>query len=234
MKKSNKIKMFLAFLAAGLLSSCATAYNDNQIRDRVFQLTGNDRACTGEQIKAPSGQSYILTAGHCRPLEKDGQILATAEDGRSALRRVIAEDEKSDLLLLEGMPGVEGFSIAQSISRFEGVRAFTHGHKFPTYKTEGLLIGIERVKIGLFPVTSEEEAAKCKAKAKQSLVDALFFQICIMDIEETASTVAVVPGSSGGPVLNAHSEVVGVVSAGGEGFSYLVKLSDIGAFIRGY
>lgn len=208
-------------------------------KSRVIQLTGNGGLCSGEQVTAPSGLTYILTAGHCRGLENSsGEITATTEDGRKLPRRVIAEDDASDLLLLEGIPAMTGLTIAASKDVNEHVRTFTHGGGKKTYMTEGYLIGDERVEAPIFQIQKPEDELKCRmAKHKIEDVDVFFgimMKLCILSVDETAATAWVAPGSSGGMVINDSNELVGVVSASGGPFAFYVKLSDVQRFIANY
>lgn len=236
MKLSKKLIVGALLAAALVCCHQSKGRTENNIKDRVVRILGDAGMCSGEQVRAPSSENYILTAAHCKILEKDGQMLIVKESGDRLWRRVIAEDPKSDLLLVEGLPGVDGLDIARSMYR-EHIRTFTHGANHDTYETEGYIIAIEPVQIPAFAIFSIEEASKCKApKYKIEHLNDFFgsMDLCVIEVDETAMTAMIVPGSSGGAVVNDHGDIVGVVSAGNGNFGFLVTLKDIKAFLRAY
>ena len=243
--KSNKTvkhyklaKLTAALLIAGCLWASCKGRSESWLRHRSVKLTSGRGGCSGEQVRSPHGEDYILTAGHCKVLEVDGSINVTDEDGTKITRRVIAEDPNSDLLLLEGLPGVRGIDIADSSYAKEHVRTFTHGSLMDTYKTEGELVQNKQVDVIVGMITNSEEAAACVSKPKNIIYQMPppfdFFTACIMSTMETVSTAPIVPGSSGGMVVDDSGKLVGVASASDEHFYYFVRLQDIKAFLSGY
>lgn len=235
---SNRLKRTIAAALIGVgLSTVVTSCSpsDNSIRSHVVKLVSAKGSCSGEQIKAPSGMLYILTAAHCKVLAVDGSIKVITEDGRELPRRVIEEDLQSDLLILEGVPNLPGFDIAKRVSAKDHVRTFTHGYGMDTYKTEGVIIQNMRVQIPISAIGSTEDEEKCEEQPKQKAVNAGFFgKVCAMDVIETATTAMILAGSSGGPVVNDQGDLVGVVSAGDGQIGMLVTLKDILRFTASY
>ena len=189
--------------------------------------------CSGEQVQAPSGTTYILTAGHCNILIEDGQVNVETEDRKQLKRRVIAEDPASDLMLIEGLPGVAGFPIAEYNRAGDWVKTITHGNNFNTYQTEGTIIQDLLIEVPFFYIEKEEDLKRCSGE-KFRVEEFLFGSVCVFKAYETISTALVVPGSSGGAVLNGDNELVGVVSCGFGPFSGFVTLSDIRKFLKNY
>jgi S1-C subfamily serine protease len=213
--------LILAFLSFG-------GPSDAEIRDRVVKIVGPMGQCSGEQIQAPSGKTYILTAGHCRDIAINGSMEVITEDGVHFLRHVIKEDPNADLLLLEGLPNRSGITIAKSNHRFQYVRTFTHGRGLDTYTTTGILIQDKSAPVG----SSIDDPSQCPTEMpKYTLIAGIFGSMCVMNIEWTWTTAFVAPGSSGGLVVNSEGEMVGLVSAGGEGFGLLTRLEDIQRFL---
>lgn len=234
----KKIKILCAaIILAIILHSCAIK-SESHIRERSVKISGKHGQCSGEQVRAPSGVDYILTAGHCKDIQVDGMMTVTDEDGNHLQRRVIGEDPSSDLLLIEGLPGLRGLDIAKSAHYSEHVRTFTHGKGMNTYKTEGELIEIRKVEILKGIITTPEEAASCSFMPKYKVIHAPapfdMIEACVMSIDEMASTAKVVPGSSGGMVVNDAGDLVGVVSATDDNFNYFITLSDIQRFMAPY
>jgi len=229
--KENKIKTLAILVITVLLLNIKT---DKWIQNRTVQLTNGRGSCSGEQITAPSGHTYILTAAHCLELKDEhDSMLVTLEDGKQLRRKVIAEDPKSDLLLLEGVPNLSGLKIASSIKRQEHVNTFTHGFAFKTYKTEGQIIDQRMSTVQVNPILCESNMPKYKSIKVPSFFG-IEMEICAMATIDSVTTAMIVPGSSGGMVVNDSGELVGVVSAGDGVFGYLVTLEDIREFIKGY
>lgn len=236
-----KIKRFIATtlsivaLATALVKGYLPYKTEAYIKNRVVRIASATNSCSGEQVRGASGEDYILTAAHCFGITQDPTFYVTTEDGRVLKRKVIAEDIKSDLLLLEGVPGLRGLDTANYYYRNMPVRSFTHGDRLDTYKTEGVLIQHRDIMVLIGMVETEEQATRCQSKpGVYEILDLGFFIGCIAHYNETATTALIVPGSSGGPVVNDMGSLVGVVSAGGDNFGYLVNLDDIQRFLSAY
>jgi len=213
---------------------------DSYFYNRTVKLLGNGHQCSGEQVAAPSGVDYILTAGHCRALvDESGQVTVIREDGVSLMRKMIIEDPTSDLLLFEGLPGVSGLEVANRVRPHDHVRTFTHGKGFNTYRTDGVIIQDKQVRIALRAIEGDQDEAACSSMPKLKVEEVPGFfgppqKVCIMDVEETFTTAFIAPGSSGGMVINDEGKLVGVVSCGDGQYGGLVELSDIRSFLKAY
>jgi hypothetical protein len=235
LKKSISLKRISINTLTSLLILMSAAHmakhkSDQYIFNRVIQLQSMMGTCSGEQVRAPSGHDYILTAAHCRPLVEGGKIIAEDKSEHPAI--FIAEDPKSDLMLLAGISGMKGLSIADSAKDREEVRTFTHGAGMKAYKTSGALIESQEVKVLLGLIAGDEDMLKCTSMPKYEVFYIYgIIPACILSVQETVSTAVTVPGSSGGAVVDANGDIVGVVSAGDGKFSFFVQLSDIQAFL---
>jgi S1-C subfamily serine protease len=58
--------------------------------------------------------------------------------------------------------------------------------------------------------------------------------MCFLKVVEVATTAKVVPGSSGGMVVDDVGDLIGVVSASNGDFGFLVRLQDIKNFLAKY
>lgn len=235
MKKPRKLlaPIIIAILGISLIvSNISCSPNERAIRARGVKLVSDVGSCSGVQVRAPSGVDYILTAGHCTVLkDSKDQIEAITEGGAHIKRRIIMEDDKSDLLLLEGIPGLEGIHMADRIWATEHVRTFTHGGGLDQYKTEGELIMGQQIQI---PVPEEKE---CKmAKYKMVGMEDIFGaeKICVMDVWEILATARIIPGSSGGMMVDDAGQLAGIVSAGSDSLNAFVSLADIHHFMDRY
>lgn len=236
MKKSIlSCAVVLTLISLGF-SCVMRSKQEERIRSKVVKLSNAHIQCSGIQIKAPSGQSYILTAGHCKDIaDASGSMTVTTEDRKQLKRRILAEDGVSDLLLLEGLPGVVGLDTAAFSTRGEAIRTFTHGHGLDTYETDGVLIADETIKIPMEEISLKE--CEMLPKYKKENVDMFFgirAEICVLEVKEAVTTALIIPGSSGGCVVNSSGNLVGIASATGNGLGYLVTIKDINNFLKGY
>ena len=234
-------KIGVLILAAVAIMASMSAHKerlDSYVKSRVVQIVNERGSCSGEQIRTASGMDYVLTAAHCKILSKEGSYTVISEDGKKMERKEIAEDGYSDLLLLEGMPGMKGLEIAKYSYPGEHVRTQTHGHAFKTYKTEGVLIQDTIMQIPLFEASAPEDYEKCTRMPKYEVIpmDTFFgpMPVCALSVYETVMTAFIAPGSSGGPVVDDDGKLVGVVSATGDNYGFIVPTAAIHKFIDNY
>jgi hypothetical protein len=200
-------------------------------RDRVVLIHSNAGSCTGVKIQAPSGINYILTAGHCRGLVVDGLVDVKFEDGTEHTVRQVSEDLNSDLLLLEAADK-ESVSIADKAAIHDKVHTMTHGRGLSAYRTDGELLEEDMVHIPFFPIANDADVNNCQAP-KFEIIPQIFFLVCAIHGMQTQSTAWIIPGSSGGPLFNANSELIGIASATSpDRISSWVTLKDIKAFLK--
>lgn len=172
MLKAKKIKKLLTSLfmgMAGAIIVCAYAGSHPSLpKNKIVRIIKPGVGmCSGEQVRAPSGQDYILTAGHCRKLaSSDNMFTIRTEDGKSIERKFIVEDPNSDLMLIEGLPGLEGIHIAPSSYAGEHITTLTHGDNLDTYSTKGELIQMQRITVPVTELNSKEDLDKCTSMPK--------------------------------------------------------------------
>lgn len=240
-KKAKKIKR-KGFLKKGLIAIgiALVLYgmrgkSDGYLRARSVMLLSAEGQCSGEQIHTFYGNDYILSAGHRNALIVAGSVEVITESGEHMKRKVIAEDPNSDLLLVEGIPNLRGLDIAKSDYARQHVRTFTHGRGMATYETDGILVEDAKLDIPLREISTAAEESSCKAAKNKIILD--YFsggKVCLLSVEETITTAAIVPGSSGGMVVDDSGNLIGVCSAGNPPFGSLVRLKDIQAFVNKY
>jgi len=232
MKKSPKKRIAMAAIAIAAAMWCFSGRSDSWLRSRVVKISSPMGMCSGEQVRAPSGVDYILTAGHCKGLAPDDIATVTDAEGHTIDRMVIAEDPNQDLLLIQGLPNMHGLDIASGFSFAEHVRTFTHGHDMDTYETEGTVIEKKHLDI---PVG---EASDCPQEPKYRVVDFNTIlgplPVCCLSVDEIATNAGIIPGSSGGMVVNSSGELVGVAAASDGYFGYFISIYDVQKFLSGY
>ncbi len=237
-------------------------YIRSEVGSKVYMIRDSVRSGggTGFAIKAPSGQSYIMTNDHVCDVSKDGlTVLVTGDEG-SMRRRIIAHDENSDLCLIEGMPGVEGLSVATfGPSLGDIVDVVGHPRLLPKHISSGEITGQEDVSILMGPIsvinpeTGKEEQIdprkggilpqQCmmnKNSQEYLELDMMFFTIkvkfCVMTVKDAYTTGIIIhPGNSGSPLVNFWGNVIGVAFAtDGTNWGRIVSIEDVKAFLKNY
>jgi hypothetical protein len=211
------------------------ATRDSSLPSYVVQLLGVEQgSCSGFHINI-DGKVYILSASHCLVLADKGTILVQDDNTEEPIPlKILKEDPLSDTILLEPLPGRSGLSLAKNVYYGETLYTYTHGLGYLTYKTEGVYVQDEVIEVPLFPVTENDVCDTSIPKLKEGIMDMFIFQmkVCFLVENTMVTTAFIVPGSSGGVVTNKYGEVVGLVSAGGQGFGYLVTLSALKSFVN--
>jgi hypothetical protein len=249
MKRSTRrdlIDVLLGGIAILCVSGCIWIVNHvkakpifpvDQAKKSSIKLRGVNGSCSGVQIKAKSGQEYILSAGHCAHVGDGQSVIAETEDGRSLERRIIAEDRFSDLLLIEAIPNYPSLQLATEEHLGDKIDTFTHGNGLATYKTSGELIQYQEILVPIKEISSPEDAKKCLESPKNRIQELEFFglhaEICSLYLRGIVSTAKVVPGSSGGMVVKGD-KLVGIVSATDGNFGFFVSLQDLHRFSDNY
>lgn len=215
---ATMMKVFLLLCVVLLLSGGGVPRPDGA---QVVRLTGIDGgSCSGVQVTAPSGVDYILSAGHCLVLQKDGVILAESPGKAPIPRRVILESDHTDLLLLEGMPGLKGAELGRTPGRNSEIYAITHGAGFDHYSSRGEVVQEKTISVLDYVIESDEQREAC-GKSKKRIVEKaqfLIFEVdgCFLRVRSFVTTLnAIAGGSSGGPAFDATGKLIGIVFAGG-------------------
>lgn len=221
----------MASLMLGALMLPSDKKTEAAVRHNVVKLFGDAGTCSGVRIKYKKN-FYTMTAGHCRPLQTGNSILAEGPDGKTESLTILAESDDSDLLLLSN-PRSEGVDLSDSWEMHEKVFSMTHGGGKPAYRTDGELLKTELISIPLFEIIDGAGLKKCSEFSKLTPEFYSFGGlVCSIRSLVVASTVAVIPGSSGGGVFNASGDLVAIVSGMGGGFSVLVPLENIKSFLK--
>lgn len=238
--KKSVVKVLILALTATICGTYREVIKSDQyIRNRIVKLISEKGQCSGEQVRAPSGKDYILSAGHCKAVLSGDSFTVISEQGVSIQRKLIAEDPNSDLLLIEGLPNLRGLDLADYTSRFEHGRSFTHGKGLDTYSTSGIYIQKKQIEVPVSQIETLEDELDCTKMNKNKVleVDAFYYIIikyCVMSVFEDVTSISIVPGSSGGAIVNDYGNLIGVASASDGFFGYMVPLESIRPFLAGY
>jgi S1-C subfamily serine protease len=228
----KKLFLVLMFVIMYITVSCAhiqkhsMLQSDKYIRDRVLMITGKNVLCSAIEVRAPSGKNYTMSAAHCAAMAINGYVTAINEDGDQKMIKVLEVDDPHDLMLLEPYDE-KSIDVAKSEQRHQRVHTITHGHGMPSYRTDGELLDIVNITLAT-PIDSDEALAKCKNIVINDLELG-----CEKKYNVIMSTAQVLPGSSGGAVLNEEGKLVGIVSCTDGFFAGFIPIDDINNLLKG-
>jgi S1-C subfamily serine protease len=200
-----------------------------EIRDPEGKKGGG----TGFFVKTPAGNNFILTNNHvCRLADAADVLLIDSE----YYAQVVSHSPDHDLCLVSNPLNIEGINIAKN-SR-NGQEVFVVGH--PLLEPLALIKGQISGSINIPILIGYNLPCDGKDEKKVDLSDNLFAALagiesaCIKNFDAQATTLNILPGNSGSPVVNQEGQVVGVAFAGredGPGRGYIVPLSYIQKFL---
>lgn len=234
-----------AVLVIVYLAARAPEIHSSIIREKVGEKTYTIRGGlktgggTGFSIKGKSGITYIVSNAHVCEVSPDGyHVLVSSDNGRHMWRRILEVSDKSDLCIIEGIPGVEGLSLGSEPSIGQIVASVGHPSLMPITLSRGEIIGPEDIRIlkGVILDPNNPEDVKAsrfvhpdfrltpdqcsepKNEIVTEKVDMLFFQLEVklcLDVTRGAylTNILIQPGNSGSPVVDFWGNVIGVVFA---------------------
>lgn len=198
---------------------------------------------TGFHIDAPTGQTYIMTNAHVCGLGKDTKTVFVARDAfdRKIERRIIEVSEKTDLCLVEALPGESGLKLSWSEPTLqETLYIIGHPLLYPLTLSKGRVIEKIQDETVLDHIMDENEPdSSCALPKNQIRTFNGFFgpvKACLIVIPAYVMNAQILPGNSGSPVFNKYGRVVAVVFAGDGrgGFGACVTHEDIVDFLKYY
>jgi len=206
--------------------------SDEYIRNRVVKLFSPQGSCTGVEVLAPSNKNYILSAGHCSELaDSNHTISAKTEKGKIYKTKILQVDAEHDLMLLAPVDD-NSIVVAKSDFIHQHVHTLTHGKGYPTYRTDGELLETKVLRFIVYPIDSAEDLERCVSATNQvpEFNDDKGL-VCVTTLTSMMSTAEILPGSSGGPVLDSWGHLVGIVSNTDGVISGFVPIEDIIIFL---
>lgn len=165
------------------------------VRTRVVQLFGDDGGrCSGFLVKSKKGRIFILTARHCQSHLFNERMIAADSKGSLYSVKVIKVSTVGDVMLLDGF-GKTYLELAENNKQFERVHTIAYHNSRGPYREDGDCICFSDALPLYAPLTMP-----CNTSNKAVLGGTM-----IMSMK-------VIPGASGGPILNYKDQIVGIVS----------------------
>lgn len=198
----------------------------------------NGAGATGFLVSGKSGKKYIMTNNHVCELFKSGPVFGTYRGDEYVL-----DIEKSyplnDLCAIKApYTSGKGFKVAKNYTI--GNSTYTLGHP----QLEPLSLSIGELSETVFITIMKKQNAtpeECSGPTYELIEDTNPFGLalgilnfCVRHLEANTSSMVILPGNSGSPVLDIWGSVVGVVFAANEAGtrSYVVPLSYLQDFLK--
>lgn len=223
----------------------------NHIGSRVYMLRQNVNSGggTGFAVKAPSGRTFILTNDHVCESSKDGTLLATDDKGGSNVMAILERSNITDLCLLTAPINVKGLEIAKD-KPVLGQKLMAVGHPalYPLVVSYGVMVIEQNESVVLNKMSSYLDGTcnlpknKIEYMSKFNMSRDLeypeyekgYFCEAITKLAYQ-TTITILPGNSGSPLLNMYGKVVGVIFANNASHAFwgsAVSLHDIKEFLK--
>lgn len=176
---------------------------------------------SGFVVKAASGRLFIATNAHvCDGVGKT--LIVEMSPGVKYVEESVYSDTSIDLCLVT-LHDQRYKPLPVGTMPKEGEAVYSVGHPF----LNGLTIALGHV-VDFQVVLIPYEDKKCAGG--MIVYDIFFGEMCVREMAAINTNAQANPGNSGGPLLNARGEVVGIVFAGGRSGNYALypeRLRDL-------
>lgn len=203
-----KIKLALVTISVSLAATtCALnvphmykSFIRHKVGSKVVAVTvtefskdrDNTGGGTGFHVKAPSGQTFIVTNRHVCDDSKDGLMWVTV-DGVTTDRKlkILKKSDQADLCLMEPIPGIEGLEIGETPSVGDDVIYVGHPRLQARTYVAGELVGTKLETVIRGQVGREIEEKDCRADKDSYIADTyevyLLFRHLPQDMDDNGS-----------------------------------------------
>lgn len=250
MKKQSKLTSYFQILVLSLFLSALILSTPHLHSDYLLNKVGSNTvfitnpkgaliqgSATGFEVIAPSGKIYTLTNAHVCELGKDQIVLIQEKRHSDRLipRHIIEVYSENDLCLIEGLPGYEGLSLADSVDIGDLNYAIGYPLGQAMNLSSGFIKNFEKVEIALPEVTTDN-CVEPGMRIKE--LNTLFgpVPVCMIQRRSIHTNIPIYPGNSGSPMVNAFGHVTGVIFASNNQttWGFAVPLDDVVDFLKAY
>lgn len=205
---------------------------------------------TGFYIKTLNNNTYILTNKHVcvNAADETGNVFVIGDRTLPIQRRVLKTDEDNDLCLVDS-PSYSSHTVPIADDAYDGQSVITIGYPDMMKLTisRGVLIGHKTVPIILGKIGDSGTPLECLASPSKASISIIDFpdpsspgskiQVCVKSEITTATTLSILPGASGSPVLDSNLRLVGVVYSYDPkvtSWGYILSIDIVKKFISAY
>lgn len=234
--KVGFINLIILF-ALSYLSQLHSFYLRDYKGSAVIKLTNleGNAGGTGFGISY-KGKDFIMTNDHvCRidDMFKTGMYI-NMPDGSKKRARIVKRFKSHDLCLIKHEPGISTLSVGKAPMLGEKLHVVGYPALQPKTLTEGEFVGHSTIQVVIEEAFTRELLKECNLR-KDQVVNYYGSVMCLRSYYTALTTVPILGGSSGSPVLNNVGNVVAVVFAGSSAqnnwaklvpFKYVVEFLD--------
>lgn len=221
---------FLIFMFAMKAPQIHSNWIRNKVGSQVVMIVNEAHTGggTGFAVQTPHGQTLTLTNSHICAMGDN--IYAKLREDRYFPLHKLEVSQKTDLCLLEGVPGLSGIKVADDVYIGQELGLVGHPELMPLTLSKGELIGYDNRQVVM-------DFQGCKEENEQyKTVITIFGPLCVRTVYSGLTTIVALPGNSGSPTVDFMGHLVGVLFAGGGEASWglIIPLKDVKEFLRDY
>jgi S1-C subfamily serine protease len=214
------------------------------VGDRVVKVMGPRGGGSGFAVQAPSGRTYILTNAHvCLVSDKRDNIRVVRKGAKDyVVKKVLHRMKDHDLCLIDGLKGMTGLKVADTLEIGEVVALIGHPRLRPLTFSRGEYIGATKVRL-TFGMNLPERLCIGKTILAKDVKNPWYKfmltamgakSLCVAELKANMLNAISYKGNSGSPVVNFFGNLTGVLFAGGRDVTdaYVVPLATIKEFLK--